>query len=137
MITFQVDGVKGKERARHGKNGVYTPSSTKQYENMILTKYKLAGGTLHNLPQALKITIECYYTMPKNTSQKNKARALQNDIKHVKHKTDVDNVAKAVLDGLNKVAYYDDCQVCELVVSKRYGITEKIVVTVELVGEGM
>lgn len=104
---------------------------------MILTRYKLAGGTYHDLPQALRISIECYYTMPIDTAKYKRSRALQNDIKHVKNKTDVDNVAKAVLDALNKVAYKDDCQVCELIVSKRYGISEKIVVTVEVVGEGM
>lgn len=137
MITFQVDEVKGKERPRLGRSGVYTPKGTKIYENMIIQRYKLAGGTLHNRPQALKVTIECYYAFPKGTSQKKREKCLKNEIKHTKHRVDADNVAKAVLDALNGVGYEDDCQVCELIVSKRYGITEKIVVTVELVGEGM
>ncbi|MGB9866734.1 MAG: RusA family crossover junction endodeoxyribonuclease [Bacillota bacterium] len=34
---------------------------------------------------------------------------------------DVDNLAKAILDGLNGVVWYDDNQVVDLVVHRRYG----------------
>lgn len=36
------------------------------------------------------------------------------------HKPDADNVAKAVLDALNGLAYEDDSQVQELVIIKKY-----------------
>jgi len=33
---------------------------------------------------------------------------------------DVDNLAKAVMDSLNKIAYHDDCQIIELYTKKYY-----------------
>lgn len=42
-------------------------------------------------------------------------------------KPDVDNLAKIVLDSLNKIAY-DDAQVCRLLVEKRYGETPQVLV---------
>ena len=35
-------------------------------------------------------------------------------------KPDADNIAKVVCDALNKVAYDDDTQICNLYVCKRY-----------------
>ena len=35
-------------------------------------------------------------------------------------KPDADNIAKAILDALNGLAYYDDAQVVHLEVQKRY-----------------
>ena len=43
-------------------------------------------------------------------------------------KPDVDNLAKIVLDSLNKIAYDDDVQVCRLLVEKRYGETPQVLV---------
>lgn len=36
------------------------------------------------------------------------------------HKPDVDNVAKIILDGLNKVAYNDDNQITDIKIRKIY-----------------
>ena len=36
-------------------------------------------------------------------------------------KPDVDNIAKAVLDALNGIAYDDDKQITSLVIDKKYG----------------
>ena len=136
-ITFELPNVQGKERPRHSRFGVYTPTKTKHYENMIMTKYKLAGGIYHDVPAALKVTIQCFYRVPKNTSKSVKEKAITNELKHIKHKSDIDNVAKAVLDGLNKVAYKDDCQVAELEITKQYATDEKLIVTVEPIGVGL
>lgn len=37
-----------------------------------------------------------------------------------KHKIDVDNILKSLLDGLNGVAWYDDCQVMSAYISKEF-----------------
>ena len=44
---------------------------------------------------------------------------------------DADNVAKIVLDGLNKVAWEDDTQVVEMMVIKRYAEEPLVAVIVE------
>lgn len=46
-------------------------------------------------------------------------------------KPDSDNVAKAILDSLNGLVYKDDNQVSELLVLKRYGDENKILVELE------
>lgn len=50
------------------------------------------------------------------------------------HQEDLDNIAKAVLDGINKVVYADDGQVCELAVSCEYGSEPGIACLVEEIG---
>lgn len=44
---------------------------------------------------------------------------------------DGDNYAKAALDGLNKVAFLDDAQVCDLISSKRYSRNPRLVIEVQ------
>ena len=47
---------------------------------------------------------------------------------------DLDNCAKAILDGLNRIAWGDDGQVSEIHVRKVWGPSAKTVVTVEAAG---
>ena len=46
-------------------------------------------------------------------------------------KPDCDNIAKAVCDGLNRIAWADDSQVYELSVRKIWGLSDATHVTVE------
>lgn len=52
---------------------------------------------------------------------------LEGKIRYTK-KIDCDNLAKAILDSLNGIAYKDDSQVCELSVRKMYGEVPKVIV---------
>ena len=44
---------------------------------------------------------------------------------------DTDNIAKIILDSLNKTAYLDDAQVVETHVRKKYSTEPCVIVTVE------
>ena len=46
-------------------------------------------------------------------------------------KPDADNIAKAILDALNGLAFYDDAQVVYLQVSKRYSNEPRAVVFID------
>ena len=46
-------------------------------------------------------------------------------------KPDADNIAKAILDSLNGLAYKDDNQIVDLSVKKEYGLENKIIVILE------
>ena len=46
-------------------------------------------------------------------------------------KPDADNLAKAILDALNGVAYPDDAQIVKLTVRKRYGEADMVHVLIE------
>ena len=60
---------------------------------------------------------------------------LANRILPVK-KPDCDNIAKIVLDALNKIAYKDDSQVIELSVKKLYSEVAKVSVHIEEIEVG-
>jgi Holliday junction resolvase RusA-like endonuclease len=43
---------------------------------------------------------------------------------------DIDNIAKAINDGLNKVAWVDDRQVAYLLAEKHWGDCDRIIVSI-------
>jgi crossover junction endodeoxyribonuclease RusA len=49
---------------------------------------------------------------------------------------DLDNLAKAILDAIKGYAFHDDAQVCRLLVERRPGERERIIVRVRGVGAG-
>jgi Holliday junction resolvase RusA-like endonuclease len=48
-------------------------------------------------------------------------------------KPDLDNIVKAISDGLNRVAFADDSQIAEMVIQKRWGVEAKTIVMVEAI----
>ena len=119
-MRFTIRGKpQGKARPRFNTytGRTYTPSKTGAYEKFIALCYRQAGGKL--LDGAIRIDIKAYYPIAKSHTKKNKAAMESGEIKAT-IKPDVDNVAKAVLDALNGLAFDDDKQVVRLEVSKRY-----------------
>lgn len=84
----------GKQRPRLARNGrAFTPKETRDYE----TKIAKAGAKVITEPfreRGVSVTVECYFS--------NKVHS------------DIDNVIKSAMDGLNGVAYEDDRLVDEL-----------------------
>ena len=118
MIT--VEGkIKGKARPRFStKTGrTFTPGDTIQYENWVRLCYKEQDGRY--LEGAVKAIITIYYKVPKSYSKK-RVQAIREGLEYPQKKPDSDNVAKIILDSLNKIAYEDDSQVTELTVLKRW-----------------
>ncbi len=66
---------------------------------------------------ACKVVIDAYYTPPKSWSKKKQREAIG---QYKITKPDTDNIIKAVLDGLNGLAYKDDNLVAVVECSKRY-----------------
>ena len=120
IVTFIIEGEpQGKGRHRTTKTGhTYTPQKTLLYENWIKTCYLSRVGE-KMLQGPIKASIEAYYAIPKSKSKNVKAQMEKGIIRPVK-KPDVDNIAKAVFDSLNGIAYKDDAQVVELSMSKYY-----------------
>lgn len=126
---------KGKQRPRTvrskatGKTMTYTPEQTVIYENMIRYSYQQQCRGIQ-LDGAVEAHIVGYFPIPKSTSKKNRALMIAGKILHTK-KIDCDNLAKAVLDSLNKIAYPDDSQVARLTVEKFYSEQPRIEVTLK------
>jgi len=109
-LSFVVDGKpqckqrarRGKSRSQGGKGGRwYTPRETVVYENTISAAALAAmavAGIGRRYPGWVSASVHCYFPDA--------------------HRRDVDNVLKAVLDGMKDVVYADDYQVRGATVTK-------------------
>ena len=131
MISFYVPGQpQGKGRARSTKSGHhYTPEKTRNYENAIGLIAKSAMNNKEPFNKYVRVEIIAFYVIPKNWPIKKKDKAFLGEIRPTT-KPDLDNIAKVVLDAMNKIVYNDDSQVVGLVVIKKYDIFPAIYVKV-------
>lgn len=131
--TFKVYGrPQGKGRPRFRNAGhfvqVYTPKETLAYERRIADEYIRAGG--EQLDSPVVITVVQQFMIPKAATKADRKAMLELHLVP-NCKPDIDNVLKAVLDGLNGIAYIDDTQVVAVVCERRYGEEAYLEVTVE------
>lgn len=130
MFSFFVPGQpRGKERPRHTKQGItYTPQKTKDYEEFVRYCFKRKYASVE--PIAAKTPVMAfliaYYKQPKNLTKVQRALILDGNVFPVV-KPDGDNIAKAILDSLNNLAYKDDNQIVSLCVDKRYAVDDESV----------
>lgn len=118
-IIFTVPGVpQGKGRPRVTRNGTFTPKKTRDYEKKVRECYIAEGGQMFPDDTPLSANVIAVFPIPSSLSKRK--RALFNGRDHIK-KPDADNVAKAILDALNCVAYRDDSAISLLSVRKEYG----------------
>ena len=119
----------GKARPRVTRRGAYTPKKTKEYEAKIRAAWQeQAGATFEDRP--VMVRIFAYFKPPKSASKVKRARMIAGEIRPTM-KPDADNIAKAVCDALNGLAYKDDSQVVALAVFKRYEENERIEVIIQ------
>lgn len=112
MSSFEWSGaVMGCPRPRHARSGqTYMPRAYLDYKEALGWAYRAAGGGfLGDGP--VSVHIDIMRALPKSRPKRVESEP---DL----GKPDLDNVAKAVLDALNGVAYADDAQVVSLVVNK-------------------
>ena len=130
IYEFEVIGnIVGKQRPRINTYtyNVYTPNKTKDYEEYIQQNFKIKYPN-HKLLEG-RISIEII-EIPKSTSKKKYEEMLNGSISPTK-KPDIDNIAKSILDALNKFVFKDDNQVTKLTVEKKYSEVEKVFVKIE------
>lgn len=124
-LLFRVNGIpQGKARPRFTKAGrSYTPANTRRYEADVreaaLKAAAIQGYTKADKHAALAVSITAWFPVPASWPKKKRAAAMSGDI-YPTAKPDADNIAKAILDALNGIAYHDDKQVVSCAVRKRY-----------------
>lgn len=137
-VHFIIPGPpRGKGRPRFSNGKAYTDEKTKAYEEVIAWQFMCAQRRWQLTPDQwervkkaqVSVVIIASYEVPKSDSKKVRLEKLENRQRPTK-KPDIDNVCKAVLDGLNRLAYEDDTQVYHLHAIKRYDETPRVEVSV-------
>lgn len=77
----------------------------------------------------IRLDVVAYYGIAKSDSKKKRAAKLANEIRPTK-KPDLDNVFKAIADGLNNIAYHDDSQIVGCSVEKYFSEEPRVEVTI-------
>lgn len=133
IYKFEMPGdIVGKARPRmNTRTGkAYTPTKTKQYEYFLRQWFIREYPNFKTIESRVKVKIIAYFDIPKSTSKKKEAEMLEGVVSPTK-KPDIDNIIKIILDAMNKFAFKDDTQVCELSIKKVYDKTPKIYVEIE------
>lgn len=123
-IKFKILGKpRGKQRPRmcirFGKQITYTPKQTTEYEKLVKASYIAVSRTFFEKDVPLEVNILAFFS----------GKYSNND--WMTKKPDSDNIIKIILDGLNKVAFYDDAQVCKLYFEKRYAEVPRVEITIK------
>lgn len=108
-------------KARPGftKSGhVYTPRKTLLFEKEVGKAYRYSDNPMYGKDVKLVADIRFYFKIPKSRTLKEKREIEENG--YYNKKPDIDNLVKAVLDGLNGVAFEDDRQVVCINAMKQY-----------------
>ena len=119
-----------KGRPKFFNGHAITPTKTANYETLVKELYwaKFAGKPM--LQGQIKMTVRAYWTPPKNVS-KRKRQAMIDGIDRPTKRPDADNIAKAIADALNGMAYVDDSAIVDLRVLKYWGELAKVDIEIE------
>ena len=126
IVSFEIPGkavAKGRARAFKtpgGHIGHYTPKKTAQFENLVALAFsaRVGGGwTPHEGP--VSVTLLFRMAIPKSKPAWWREMAATRAVPHTS-RPDLDNMEKAVMDGLNGIAFKDDSQVWKVQKAKEY-----------------
>jgi Holliday junction resolvase RusA-like endonuclease len=109
-----------------GFGRAYVPKShaVHAYRQAVALAAKAAGCQPH--PEPVNVVIDFVFGRPKSHLRRSGVRANAPRLP----RCDLDNMAKAVLDALNGIAWVDDSQVSRLVIEKSYGIEGRTTVRI-------
>ena len=135
-LAFWIPGPpRGKGRPKFSTAGgfvrTYTDDATAAYENLVALAAKRAmdEAGMEPIAEPCSVYVRAEFEVPKSVSAKKRRAMLDGEIEPTK-KPDLDNVLKAVLDGLNKVAFVDDVLVTHIHAVKVYAANPCVYVAV-------
>ena len=99
-----------------GSQRQYTPPETILYENMvaICCREAMNGTNQERVTAGVRLAARFYFGVARTRS-----KHIEEGQGHTQ-RPDLDNCIKSIKDGLNGVAWNDDCCVCEVVASKHW-----------------
>lgn len=115
---------------------MYTPTKTANFEQLVgfLARNEMVRNDVKCTPNAVFVSIVFNIKPAKSLTKKKFAEELA---RGCAKKPDLDNLIKAILDGLNGVVFDDDAQVVRLVAEKRYSDCDSVVVEIECAHSGV
>lgn len=96
---------------------LYTPTTLRTYEKALGVLAKVAMKGRKPFAGSVSASFRFRLGLPKSMSKRERAAILSGEQAYWGNK-DCDNLAKASLDGMNKIVYNDDVQVVRLFVEK-------------------
>ncbi len=115
-----------KQRPRMTRGGfAYTPKGTRSFEDLVRQLGAQHWPEPYDCP--VFVSAAFFFEPAKSLSQKKKAALMGTP--HI-GRPDLDNLVKAILDGLNRVAFTDDKLVAQVWACKRYSATQESRITV-------
>lgn len=132
-ISFSIDGDPvPKARPRLGRGGhVFTPKKTQLYEQKVKANAQQAMGQLAPFNTPVKVEIKAFFSIPNSWTKKKKEAS---DLAPHGSRPDLDNVVKAILDGMNGTVFVDDALVSICDAQKFYSHTPCVFVVVNELG---
>lgn len=133
IYEFEIPGKiigKGRPRLNSYTGAVYTPTRTKDYENLVMQYFMIKYPKFKQLEGRVSVEIVANFEVPKSTKKQDKILMLENKINPIK-KPDIDNIVKIILDAMNEIAFKDDTQITKLNVEKKYSEKESVFVKIE------
>ena len=133
-VSFVVPGeAVGKGRPRvttiGGHARMFTPTKTANYETLIALAAQTAMNGRDLIAGPVLMELKIIVSVAQSWSKKKRAEALAGEVKPTK-KPDIDNVLKAICDGINGIVFKDDVQVTNVSMSKKFGETPGVLVRV-------
>lgn len=119
-IRLEIPGIPvGKARPRFTKRGhAYTPDKTREYEGRVAAAFFDSKEKAFQKGTPIVVDVIARMPIPKSTSKKKRLEMLAR--KKMLKQPDIDNIVKAVLDGLSGLAFPDDNQVWKIYAYKIY-----------------
>lgn len=135
MIEFVIPGVPvAKGRPRFARRGnfvaTFTPEKTATYETLVSWHAHQAMNGAIPLSGPVRVHIIATMPIPASATKKARAAISTGNHRHTK-RPDLDNICKAITDGMNAIVYADDSQICAIGAEKVYG--EAVGVSVRVV----
>ena len=129
-VTFTIPGKPfAKQRHRVGSFGgrarAFNTKDNARFEDVVRT----IAAPLFPAPieGPVQLVVTAIFAPPASWSKRKRAELIGG---YHTSRPDADNIAKAVKDGLNRIAWGDDAQVADVLVKKRWGETEGTLVEV-------
>jgi Holliday junction resolvase RusA-like endonuclease len=131
QVTLTIPGPPyPKKRHRHatirGKTRPFNPATNERFESVV--RQIAAPHFPGPLTGPVRVDIVAVFAPPRSWSKRKVAEHM-----HRPHtqKPDRDNLEKAVLDGLNRIAFADDAQVADGRTRKVWGPVAQTIITIE------